>query len=735
MDEVISAPHRHRTMHDYFRILFKRRYAVLAVFVLVVASVALYDFTAIPIYKATVQILIERGIPRLLDTREGGYTAGSGGSDEFYQTQYKLLEGSALSKKVAEKLNLKNHHLYSPIFLNLPPDADDSMKRRAEERLVKAVSSAVKVSPIRQSSLVDVSFSNPDPRFATQLVNALAQCYIEQSLEMRFAASQEAAVWLQQKMTEARKKLEDSESKLNLYKREHNIVAVEDKESITAQKLEQINKDLLTAQTHRMEAETRFKEVSQGKPISQVLNNPLIQTLKAQEAKLIAEQSELGKKYGEAHPRMIRLTNELTATRGKIGVEMSQVVQAVKNEYHMAKAQEENLRAALNVQKTDSLDFSDRSIQYRVLLRDVETNRALYENMLKSLKTTTTTENTPATNIRIVYPATAPEVPESPRKIRNIMLAIVLGGVLGIGLALGLESLDTTLKTPEEVEGWLETPNLAMIPHLNLATGNPQKESPELIVHHGDQPLASESYRGLRTSILFSAPEKAPRILLITSSLPLEGKTTTAVNLASAMAKAEPQVLLVDADLRRPTLHKVFQVPQEPGLSNFLVGDIDELPVVETQVPHLLVVPSGKIPPNPSELLHSARMQEFFAQALEKFGRVVIDSPPLMSVTDAAILATMAEGVLLVVKAETVPRKAAIEARNDLLGVKAPLLGTVLNDVPLQRNGYYYYNYYYRYHTYYTSEEGTRTKTRHSRNPSPPRGMVEYLKSRLPFFK
>ena len=207
---------------------------------------------------------------------------------------------------------------------------------------------------------MDVSFSNPDPKFAATVVNTLAQSYIEQSLDLRFAASQEAAVWLKEKLIEGRKKLEESEAKLNQYKRDHNIVALDDKESITAQKLEQLNKDLIAAQTHRMEAETRFKEVSRGQPISQVLNNPLIQTLKGQEAKIIAEQSELSRKFGPEHPRMIRLNNELAATRGKIGAEMGQIVQAIKNEYYMAKAQEENLKAALESQKTNTQDLSDR---------------------------------------------------------------------------------------------------------------------------------------------------------------------------------------------------------------------------------------------------------------------------------------------------------------------------------------------------------------------------------------
>lgn len=732
MEAEMNAPmmgQHQRTLHDYLRILLKRRWTILTVFVCVVAVASFKTFTATPIYKATVQLLIERQAPRvLLDQRDSApYDPYN---EEFYQTKYKLLESKALAKKVVDKLQLKNNPAYADMFKKLPPNADEAMKQRAEEALVGTVAGGIEVTPIRQSSLVNVSFSDPDPKFAAQAVNAVAQCFIEQSLDLRFAASQEAANWLQQKVTEARKKLEESEARLNEYKKAQNIVTFEDKETLTAQKLEQLNKDLLAAQTHRMEAETRFHEVSQGRPIPQVLNNPLVQALKGQEAKLIADLSEISLKYGESHPRIIRLKSELAAIRGKIGAETSQVVQAIKNEYQMAKGQEENLKAALQAQKADTQGLSDKNIQYRVLLRDVETNRAMYENVLRSLKTVTTAENLPSTNIRIVYPASVPEAPFYPRKSRNMMLAVVLGLVFGVGLAFGLESLDTTLKNPEEVEGWLEIPNLAMIPHLEVADGNPGIESPELIVHHGSQPLASEAYRGLRTSILFSTADQAPRILLITSSLPQDGKTLTAANLATAMAKAEPPVLLVDADLRRPSLHTLFDVPREPGLTNFLVGEVSELPAVETRVPNLLVVPAGKIPPNPSELLHSDRMQELLKLALEKFGRVVVDSPPLMSVTDAAILGTMVEGVLLVIKAEGVPRKAAIQARNDLLEVKAPLIGAVLNNIPMNGHGYgYYYSQYYRYHAYYTPE-GDQQVRRHRRNHHRT-GALSWVKDRL----
>jgi succinoglycan biosynthesis transport protein ExoP len=705
--EVTATLRRGNSMHDYLRILVKRRGTILAVFLVVLALAALKTFTATPIYQATIQILIERQPPRVLDTQTQPSYDYYG--EEFYQTQYKLLESRALAKKVADKLNLKNRPPYSQMFAQLPANVDQSTRQRLEESLVDAVLGGLQVHPLPSSSLVNVSFSSPDPKFAAEMANTLGQAFIEQSLDLRFAASQEAAQWLKKKLTEARKKMEESEARLNQYKREHNIVTFEDKETITAQKLEQLNKELVSAQTRRMEGEARYREVEAGRPIADLMNNPLIQTLKAAEAKLITDQSELSKKFGEEHPRMIQIKHELAATRDKINAEMAMVKQTIKNEYSMAKAQEENLKKALQEQKNVTQDQSDVGIQYRFLLRDVETNRALYENMLKSLKTTTATENVPATNIRIVYPALIPEAPVYPRKSRTLLLATGLGLFLGVALALVLESVDTTIKTPEDVEGFLGIPSLAMIPHIETSA-NPG-ESPELVVFHGNQPLSSEAYRVLRTSILFSSPGQAPRSLLITSALPMEGKTLTTANLATAIAKAEGDLLLIDADLRRPTLHQLLNVPREPGLSNFLVGETDELPMVATMVPHLFLMPAGAIPPNPSELLGSERMQELLNRSRERFVRTVLDSPPLVSVTDAAILSTLAEGVLLVIKAEHVPRKAARDATNHLMELHSHLLGAVLNDVPLQRESYYYRHYKYS-SSYYTDLEKPESRDR-----------------------
>ena len=378
--------------------------------------------------------------------------------------------------------------------------------------------------------------------------------------------------------------------------------------------------------------------------------------------------------------------------------------------------------------------MSDRTIQYRVLLRDVETNRALYENMLKSLKATTATENLPAINIRIVYPATIPTSPVSPNKPRSLTMAAALGLLLSAGLALGLESLDTTLKTPAEVQDLLQIPNLAMIPHLGLPSGQPDgEEIPALLVDSEKNPAARESYRGLRTNILFSSPDRSPRVLLVTSTMPLEGKSFTAGNLAAVMAKTDQDVLLVDADLRRPTLHKLFQVPAEPGLSNFLVGEVDELPLVATAIPNLFLVPCGAIPPHPSELLGADRMMKFLDLAQARFGRIIIDSPPILSVTDAAILATRVDAVVFVIKSGTAPRKAILEAKDQLLDVNARILGTVFNDVPIKRFGSFDSHFTYRYSSYYSSKDDSLTFQR-PRTITPP-GPWGWVKDRLNSFK
>jgi len=729
-EEVVipSGYHSGRSLHDYWFILRKRRWPAMAVLLALLLTVGLYSFTAAPVYKATTQILIDRESPKLLDLQQ--LAPADLGSEQFYQTQYKLLESRALARKVMEKLNLREHPRYGKVFARLPEDPEPVEVQRAEESLISNLLINLEITPIRNSRLVEVSFSDNDPVFAAKVVNTLAKSYIDHALDMRFAAAQEASRWLQQKLAEARQKLEESEDRLSQYQREHNIVIREDKEAIVSQKLSQLNQELVTAQTRRLEAETRFNQVSQGLPIAEVLNNPVIQQLKGQEARVLAEIADLANKYGELHPRRQRLAGELEAIRSAIGTEMKTIAQSIRQQYQMAKEQEGKLLAAMEDLKDETREMGDKAIQYQVLWRDVQANRAIYENMLKSLKETTATQNIPATHIKVVYPATPPSIPVAPKKVRNLALALILGLVGGAALALTLENLDNTLKSPEEMEAWLEVPNLAVIPHLDLASSNGNL-APALVVEHQPRSLPAESYRTLRTNIMFSSPGQPPGTLLVTSAQPDEGKTVTAANLATAMAKAANRVLLVDADLRRPSLHQLFETTREPGLSNYLVGESDDLPVVATAIPNLWLIPAGPITPNPSELLQSERMRQFLATVRTKFDRIILDSPPLLSVTDAVILATMVDGVLQVVKAEATSRQAAQEARDQIHQVQGRHLGTILNDISLGRDGYYYNYYYYRYHSYYQDEDGSNTPNLPVRHKTAaPAGFLAWLRSK-----
>ncbi len=354
-----------RSLQDYIYILMKRRWLVLTVFLAIVVTAVLYSFTATPIYKANTQLLIERDTPRVLDVRDIMPASG----EEFYQTQYKLLESRALARRVMEKLQLKENDRFSPIFDQLPEDADPVEVQRAEERLMGSLLLKMEVIPIRNSRLVDVSIFDSDPLFAARLANTFAQSYMDHALDMRYSAAQETSRWLQLKIKEAREKLEESETMLNEYKKDKDITAPEDKENITAQKLEQLNRELVTAQTRRLEAETRYIQGNRENNLPEILNSPVIQSLRASEAKLFGDRSELAQKFGDQHPRLLMLDQQLAAIRSTIQAEIKRVVHSIKNQYQVAREHEEKLKNALEEQKIASQEMSDRGIQYQVLWR------------------------------------------------------------------------------------------------------------------------------------------------------------------------------------------------------------------------------------------------------------------------------------------------------------------------------------------------------------------------------
>jgi polysaccharide biosynthesis transport protein len=731
-------------LQEYLRVLIKRRWVIATIFTVLVLTVAVKTFTATPIYEATSRIIIEKENPNLMSIQEV-MAVDSTGTD-YYQTQYQIIESRIVAREVIRQLDLEN----SPEFF---PEPKDNVLANVKRSIGEALSSAkawvvsllktgddtggadtsaeddafvdsglvsdfidrVTVSPIRNSRLVDVSVEGKDRVMATRMANSLVKAYIGQNLETKLSAAKGAVQWLGERVNDERKKVETAEKALLAYKEKYQIITdfSSDAENITAQKLAELNAQVLDAESQRVKVETRYQQaISLDKTpemldsIPEVLSNDLIQEIKKMEVVLFNRMSELSKKYGRNHPQMRAIDSELADLKKRKAVEARRVVNSLKNEYKLALAREESLKRALARQKTESLKLNKKAVQYGVLRREAESSRQMYELLIKRFKETSLTEEMKTGNIRIIDKAEVPEFPVKPKKKRNILLAVIVGLTLGIGTAFFLEYLDNTIKLPEDVKEHLEIPYLGPVPAMT-SNDIPDHVARDLVTVHSPKSAASESYRSIRTGILFSSADAAPQTIVFTSASPGEGKTITTANLGVAMANAGSRVLLLDCDMRRPRIHKIFGVDRKVGLSNILVGTASPKDaIVPSSVENLDILPVGPIPPNPSEIISSKKMGLLLNALKKQYTRVLIDSPPISAVTDAVLLSQMADGLLLVVRAGETPRQVIQHALAQVRSVNANILGAVLNAVSVGRDSYYYYQYYY----YYYGDDGDRKK-------------------------
>ena len=735
-------------LRDYLRVVLKRRWTIITVFAVILISVTIFTYTATPIYQATTRLVIEKENPNVVSIEEVMAVDSSG--TDYYQTQYKIIESRSVAREVINRLHLKDSPEFFPkpkddfisnikrslqetiqswkdsIKSLLKSDAQETLESTEEydpdSTLVSSFISRIEVSPIRNSRLLDLSFEAKDPLLATKIVNALARAYIDQNLELKLKAVQDAVKWLHERIEVERKKVEQAEQALLKYKAKYDIITdfTSDTEQVTAQKLAQLNAQVVDAESTRVESETIYRQALnlKGSPdmldsIPDVLNNELIREIKKMEVDLYKRMSELSKKYGKNHPQMVALDAELNSLQKRKNQEINRVINSLKNRYQVALAKEESLKAALANQKKESLDLNQKAIQYSVLNREVESAREMYNLLIKRFKETTLTEDMRTGNIRVVDRAEVPRAPIKPKKTLNLLLAVIVGLVAGLGLAFFLEYLDNTIKIPEDLKQHLRIPYLGPTP---LIESKPKTQagdrSSDLVCLHSPKSTASESYRGLRTNILFSSAESPPQVILMTSPGPGEGKSITVANLAITMAQSGSRVILIDCDLRRPKIHSLFGTARDRGITNLLVGsDSTETTVVHTQIPNLDVLPSGPLPPNPSEMLGSKRMENLVQELRKQYTRILLDSPPITAVTDAMILSKYVDGVILVIRAGQTVREVAKNALNQLQTVGAHVLGAVLNAVDIGKDKYYYY-YYYQYYNYYYGDDGEKKKSR-----------------------
>ncbi|MBI3271952.1 MAG: polysaccharide biosynthesis tyrosine autokinase [Planctomycetes bacterium] len=673
-------------LRDYLRVVLKRLWVVVTVVTLFFVGAAFQTWRTIPMYRAASTILIERQTPRLTTLDE--LYKSTAASVDFYSTEIRLMQSRSFAERVAARMAAAGSG--------------------GGAATAGAVQGALRVSTVENSRLLSVTTEGTDPKLITEINNAVVDAYIEDALARRVGDVRALTTQLAKEAEDLRKKLDDGERSLQEFKEKNKLATLGEQANVVSTKLDELASGVTAAEKERRSLDATLdalKQVPADDPkiltFLEVRENLGIAALRTEEGKLQQDWNEAAKKYRPKHPRMIALQSRLETVRKAMVAEVKNVIDGLRARYDAALRNEEKTRQAFEAQSGAKLANDRLATAYASLSREVETTRALYQNLVKRIQEAAVTSSVDANNVSVVDRALQPTVPFRPQPGTNMTLGLVLGVVLGVGLAFLIEHLDNSVKTPEDVDTALKLPYLGHVP---MMEGKSDEKDRDRVAFTDVKSHISESFRGIRTAVLFSAPAgETVRTVLVVSSGPREGKTTTSINLAIAMAQAGNRVLLIDADLRRPRIHKAFAADDAIGLSSLLVGESTlEEAAQKTDVENLAIMPSGPIPPNPSELLGSQRMREVLARARERFDRVVIDSPPVIAVTDACVLAPLVDGVVLVVRAAHIGRDVVGRGRDLLRAVKARILGVVLNGISQRRGGYYYGAYDY---SYYQSED------------------------------
>ena len=697
---------------DLWRIVVKRKWVVFAVVLLALATALVSTMMQTPIYRATITMKIEREAAKIIDFK--GVQPEEYGDIDFYRTQYELLKSRTLSERVVEQLNLRRSvgnasEAPKPWWLTLLErekkdriaDADEAPPEAAKKPNLLAVGAfqgSLVVDPIRSSRLVRVHFDSPDPKLAADALNALAQNFIAVNLERRFDASSYAKTFLEEKLSQTKAKLEESERQLVDFQRAQEIINVDEKQNVLAQTLSAYNQAASKAGEERLRAEALYQEFKANpESTPQMLDNKSLVTLKEERTKRQIEYQDGLKIYKPAFPKMLQLQATIDELDRKINEEVEIVRRSIEGQYKVAVQQEQAVLAKLDASKKGVLDLQNRSIKYNILKREVDTNRSLYDGLLQRLKEVGVEAGVVTNNVTVVDPALPPGSPYKPNLNSNLNIAAVIGLVLGIALAFFLEYLDDTLRHPEDMERLTKLPVLGVIP---LVKGKKGHESPLLAMtsHVDARSGFAEAYRSVRTALQFATREGAPRQVVVTSTSAGEGKTTTALSLAINFAQAGKITLVIDSDLRNPTLHKYLGVENTRGLSNYLSSDMPALGVVRlTSVPNLYVIPAGPLPPNPVELLSGPKLQMMLRELGERFPQVVLDAPPVLGIADALVLGNQVGAVLFVVAAAGTRKAHAKAALKRLRQASVVPLGAIMTKLDLRDGMYGYESAYYYY--------------------------------------
>ena len=702
-------------LRDYLHIILRRKWIVITFFIAVVTTVTLGTFMMKPQYKATVSIKIDKENPNILTFKD--VYAVERPEEDYYQTQYKVLKSRNLARRVIRQMKLDMNPEFAEQKTGIAQASPFLKKERLSKEdgidsdLTDSFIKRIEVSPQQKSRLVNVSFSSYDPLLSARVTDAIANSFIDLNIESKFEATQQAREWLEKQLEIMKAKVEQAEEKLNEYASKNGILFVEttvDKEgksgseNIMTKKISELSTEMTTATSDRIQREALYNEIRSGDPESSslVMGNALVLSLKKDYAALESEYNQNLKIYKPDYPKMVKLRELTEQIKKKIDAETKKIITSTKKDYEAALRRESYLKSAFEKQKRETLDLNERSVQYQILKREADTNKELYNGLLQRLKETGISASLTASNIQILDRAEVPKGPFKPKKVLNILLSLIVGLFGGVGLAFFAEYLDNTVKTPEDVEKKILMPSLGLVP-LYKNTDSTRNLPVEFITHSDTKSLMSEAYSSIRTFLLFSTAGKPPKVMMVTSARREEGKTTTSINTAISLTKSNARVILIDADMRRPRLHKAFKASNAMGLSSFLSGneEFSESLIQRTKIPGLDIMPAGPLPPNPAELLGSFRLRDLIDGLYTLYDFILFDTPPILGLADAAITSTQTDGVILVVRSGETPKEAAQQAKKVLESVNAKVLGVVLNGINesnMKYGNYSYYQYYYQ---------------------------------------
>jgi len=714
-------------LRDYLDVLVRRKWLIGSVLFVVFVSTFIVTLAMTPIYKATGKLEFNLQPPKV--TKFEDMVVPQTQTREFMNTQTKLLTSDSLAWRVIQGLDLVNNPNFNTSIkaedgsetgvlsavreslgglLGRGESRMDDATEEAEvqQRLLKAFMKSLEIKAERDTTILNLAFSSPDPALARDVVNTLIRSFISWQMDKKIGAAGLANEQLQRQVEVARIRLEKSETELNNFAQKAGIVSLDSRMNLIYKQLEEINSALALAHAQRLTKEaldTQAREVGVS-ALTMVIDNALIQELRQQHVQLVSQYQDLLIVFKPDYPEARRLKAKLDDVARKIGKEEERILQGIHNDYLVAFKNEESLRKQADLAKTLALDLNNRATQYKILEREVETNKEIHQSLLQRGKEIDATVGTDISNIQVVDHSLLPVTPDKPRIRFTLALAVGIGLMLGVAAAFLLEFLDNTVKSMDEISDRFGISILGVLPEAE----EKYKNKLDHLVVSDPRAGFSEAIRTTRVSIqLSTAAEGGTRTLLVTSTTEGEGKSTIAVNMAQAFAAAGDKVLIIDGDLRRPRLHKVFpsSAPSSGGLSELLIDSksLDDV-VRGTNLKNLFFIPAGLLPPNPAELLASKRMRQYLEKLSTSFDRIIIDGPPSVGFADVLVLSSLVNGVILVSTLGKTHRQALRLFRRSLLNINARLLGTIVNRLDTQNRfgGYYskYYKYYYHSYAY-----------------------------------